>query len=303
MKNAWFQIRPDRIKNVASSLPDGRMRATLTLVLMTYLAEGGLPDDDRKIAFLCGLPADDVAALRPYWEFMGRVEDGRIYIDYAEEVMAEQQMFIEKKAKAARARWGTNGQPGRTTTLEEVADDSDGLEVANALSVAEQSYAMHNNAEQGNPELCQTTMHSCNHADKQAKSMHAQGVPTREKYPDGSTMAKIDAMEECVLQAYAFTYIDTGIDRQVKTSVAKCNAAGFGVSDIQDFLSTRTKLPGVGFLCNEMQTWRTSKARQAQKDQSPAKLFKIPPVPEGLTPGEQKRFVEDAIRNQRQQTA
>lgn len=105
MDNNWYKISPSKLRSLVSSLPTGRMRADMTLLIMTYLDEGGLPDSDPKLAFLTGLSIEDIQALRPYFEFLGRCEGGRLYIDFAEHVIMERVEFAEKKANAAAKRW------------------------------------------------------------------------------------------------------------------------------------------------------------------------------------------------------
>lgn len=89
MDNNWFKIWPSKLRSLVSSLPTGRMRADMTLLIVTYLDDGGLPDSDPKLAFLTGLPIEDIQALRPYFEFLGRCEGGRLYIDFAEDVIED----------------------------------------------------------------------------------------------------------------------------------------------------------------------------------------------------------------------
>lgn len=105
MDNNWYKIWPSKMRSLVSSLPTGRMRADMTLLIMTYLDEGGLPDSDNKLAFLTGLPLEDIQALRPYFEFLGHCEGGRLYLDFAEDVIMERVEFAEKKANAANKRW------------------------------------------------------------------------------------------------------------------------------------------------------------------------------------------------------
>lgn len=105
MDNNWFKIWPSKLRALVSSLPSGRMRANMTLLIMTYLDEGGLPDSDNKLAFLTGLPISDIQELRPYFEFLGKCADGRLYLDFAEELILERIEFAEKKASAGAKRW------------------------------------------------------------------------------------------------------------------------------------------------------------------------------------------------------
>lgn len=139
MDNNWFKIWPSKMRSLISSLPTGRMRADMTLLIMTYLDDGGLPDSDTKLAFLTGLPIEDIQALRPYFEFLGRCEDGRLYLDFAEDVIMERVEFAEKKANAGAKRWKSNAEqtkPEDSTPKPEIAQ----------LSTAKQRNAVHSTA-------------------------------------------------------------------------------------------------------------------------------------------------------------
>jgi len=111
----------------------------MTLLIMTYLDEGSLPDSDPKLAFLTGLPIEDIQALRPYFEFMGRCEGGRLYLDFAEDVIMERVEFAEKKANAANKRWESNA---KQTTPEE----SNAQPKKASHSKAKQRNAVHSSA-------------------------------------------------------------------------------------------------------------------------------------------------------------
>lgn len=139
MDNNWYKISPSKLRSLVSSLPTGRMRADMTLLIMTYLDEGSLPDSDPKLAFLTGLPIEDIQALRPYFEFLGRCEGGRLYIDFAEHVIMERVEFAEKKADAANKRWGSRAkQPD--------AEESSAQPENAAHSAAKRRKAVHNSA-------------------------------------------------------------------------------------------------------------------------------------------------------------
>ena len=88
----------------------------MTLLIMTYLDDGGLPDSDTKLAFLTGLPIEDIEALRPYFEFLGRCEGGRLYLDFAEDVIMERVEFAEKKANAGAKRWKSSDSSAKSET-------------------------------------------------------------------------------------------------------------------------------------------------------------------------------------------
>lgn len=108
MDNNWFKIWPSKMLSILSSLPTGEMRAHMTLLIMVYLGDGGLSDDDEELAFRSSLPITAIQALRPYFRFLGRCEGGRLYIDFAEDVIMERVEFAEKKANAAAQRWKGN---------------------------------------------------------------------------------------------------------------------------------------------------------------------------------------------------
>jgi len=142
MDNNWFKIWPSKLRSLVSSLPTGRMRADMTLLIVTYLDDGGLPDSDPKLAFLTGLPIEDIQALRPYFEFLGRCEGGRLYIDFAEDVIMERVEFAEKKANAAAQRWKGNESKAKQPPPE----DSDAQPKIAVQSTAKQRKARQSTA-------------------------------------------------------------------------------------------------------------------------------------------------------------
>ena len=273
MKASWYQVDPARFSEIAVTLPNGRTRGTLLLLIFRYLSHGPLPDDDKRIALLCALPVEDVVALRPYWELLGRIEDGRIYIDFAQGLLDEQQMFIEKKAMAAKEKWrkvrdqlkaakeGQDYDPD--DDLPEESDDSDTEHSDAPLSDVVQRSASHSNGKQCGSMQCveMPNTHTDIHSGKENTHTHTRA---REDLPvpDGSVIAKFDAMEQFIIAEYGFTSVDPFLDRQIKSSVGKCNAAGFDLQAMKQFFAAREKLPGINFIAQEMQTWRAGKTRK-----------------------------------------
>src|SRR5262249_40556940 len=139
MDNNWYKVWPSKLRSLVSSLPSGRMRANMTLLMMTYLDEGGLPDSDTRLSFLTALPIEDIQELRPYFQFFGRCEGGRLYLDFAEDLIMERVEFAEKKANAAAKRWDSKAK--QTTK-----DDSGAEPKKAAQSTAKQRKAQHSTA-------------------------------------------------------------------------------------------------------------------------------------------------------------
>jgi uncharacterized protein YdaU (DUF1376 family) len=145
--NNWFKLSPSKLLAVTSSLPTGQMRAHMMLLTAVYLNEGGLPDDDEAIAFRTALPVADIQALRPYFRFLGRCDGGRLYLNFAEEIIMERVEFAEKKAKAANQRW------------------------ANEQNAAEQIEPDTSKAKQNKPVKC---------AAKQRNATHSGAMPNKQ---------------------------------------------------------------------------------------------------------------------------
>jgi hypothetical protein len=137
MDNNWFKLSPSKLLSILSSLPTGQMRAHMTLLVTIYLSDGGLPDDDEALAFRSSLPLADIQALRPYFRFLGRCEGGRLYLDFAENVIMERVEFGEKKALAGAKRWRAN----KSTAKPETAQQSTAKTKRAQLSTAKHSRA------------------------------------------------------------------------------------------------------------------------------------------------------------------
>jgi hypothetical protein len=183
MDNNWFKIWPSKMRSLVSSLPTGRMRADMTLLIMTYLDDGGLPDSDTKLAFLTGLPIEDIQALRPYFEFLGRCEGGRLYLDFAEDVIMERVEFAEKKANAAAKRWdGKTKEPVPSKAMQPPPDDSDAQPKKAQKSTAKQRKAQQSTAM---PDK-QTDIQTCTDSSNELSGAGAlpEPPPEPEKLPE-----------------------------------------------------------------------------------------------------------------------
>lgn len=104
METNWYRIFPAKVLAVIACLPR-ELRPDFSLLIWVYLNEGSLPDNDAKIAFLSGLPIESIQALNPCLEFLGCREDGKLIIDFLEEIIAERKEFAQRKA-AAGAKGG-----------------------------------------------------------------------------------------------------------------------------------------------------------------------------------------------------
>jgi hypothetical protein len=287
MNGSWYQVHPSEVITIASRFPDVRLRMIFNWILTNYLSVEGLPDDDEEIAYLTGLSIEDVTAMRPYWKRLGRIENGRIYINYAEEVIADKQMYVEQKSSAANARW-KNAQDGPKKKTPKPPTDSS-AEQRNAThsnadpnptphknekpkppaietkDLPSTSDATHSDAQQRNAKLCHKDIHT-----------YIQEEGTARAREENSVLAKIEAIEQAVISEYGYTIIEPFLERQIKSVVGKCNAAGFDAAAIREYVSSRSKPPSLNFLCQEMQTWRASRDKQGQAQvipMTPKKTF------------------------------
>lgn len=139
---SWYKVSPSRFRAIVGCLPSGRAKATLTLLAMIYLDEGGLPDNDARLAFMTGLPLQDIQELSPAWEFLGRRENGCLVIDFLEDILAERANFAEKMtvlgSKGGKAKAKAKQSPEEPETFQQpLADARDSVaDATNALANA-----------------------------------------------------------------------------------------------------------------------------------------------------------------------
>lgn len=294
--NGWYQTHPNEIIALASRLPDVKLRMIFSWMLTHYLSLEGFPDDDDEIAYITGLAVEEVGLMRPYWKRLGRIEEGRIYITYAEQVITDKQMYIEQKAHAAKARWGkerekaTGAKKAKTLNTPEMQADALHKDLIapdpSPISDEMQSNASHSDEMQSNALLCNKGMN---------KGMNERRNTEKEPPPpfSNSVTAKLDALEDFIVSQYGFSTIDPFLERQIRTTVGKCHAVGATVWDLEIFFAQRNKLPAINFVAQDYQTWRTSEAGRL----APAgPKLKFPPVPAGMSPGEEKRWIEEQYK-------
>lgn len=103
MDNNWYRIAPSEYIIVAMRIPDAVQRAEFIYLTMICLSNGPLPDDDEEIAFVSGLPAEHVKALRPYLNRLSTATgEGQFMTDLAVATINEKKSFIERKTEAGR---------------------------------------------------------------------------------------------------------------------------------------------------------------------------------------------------------
>jgi hypothetical protein len=183
--NNWFKIWPSKLRALVSSLPTGRMRANMTLLIMTYLDEGGLPDHDGKLSFLTGLPIEDIQDMRPYFEFLGKCADGRLYLDFAEELLLERIEFAEKKASAGAKRW-TGKTPKDSSAKTSEAKQSNAKKKRAQLSTAKHGLTQLNTAKHNLTKQTDrhTDMYSGEDKSSPGADALADGLPIQQLEPD-----------------------------------------------------------------------------------------------------------------------
>lgn len=102
----------------------------------------------------------------------------------------------------------------------------------------------------------------------------------------------VEELEQIVTQATGAKFVDSFIDGQLKACAGKLHAAGFTPARVKAFLATRRKCPSLNYFVSDIQKWESEQGATAPAGGDLIR-FPKPDVPEGLTPGERKRWMEN----------
>jgi hypothetical protein len=163
MDSHWFKIWPAQLLTVIGRVPNREQGADLLLVAMTYLNEGGLPNDDAEIAWMTGLPVENITALRP----MGSVEDDRLRLAFCDEIISERIAFGERRATAgSQGGKAKAGKPNELNPQEALPEEDSNASAPEALlKPRKRRQAKPSNAKQSQAMLSHTNKQTDNQTD------------------------------------------------------------------------------------------------------------------------------------------